>query len=205
MKAINTVRAFLLICLAANGYAGTTDSSTSNDAFPGLRDAVILIIRHAEKPESGPGLSAAGEQRAAAYVNYFEQFTLDSKPLRPDYLAATADSEASHRPRLTLNPLSTALGLKLNAKFKSKDCKLLAADLQSAYHGKCILIAWHHGEIPELIQALGAEPASLLPNGKWPAEQFAWLIVLRFDHEGKLLPAESRRISENLMPGDSGQ
>ena len=31
------------------------------DNHPALRDAVILIIRHAEKPDAGPELSAAGQ------------------------------------------------------------------------------------------------------------------------------------------------
>src|SRR5437870_2950563 len=79
----------------------------------GLCDATILIIRHAEKPDSGPGLTPAGHERAEAYVQYFKTFTLDSKPLKLDALFAAADSEKSHRPRLTLEPLSKALGLKI--------------------------------------------------------------------------------------------
>jgi hypothetical protein len=40
------------------------------------QNAVILIIRHAEKPDSGDGLSADGEERAKAYVNYFRRFAV---------------------------------------------------------------------------------------------------------------------------------
>jgi hypothetical protein len=37
----------------------------------GPKDAVVLIIRHAENPDTGRGLSPRGEQRAEAYKDYF--------------------------------------------------------------------------------------------------------------------------------------
>ncbi|MCG2991082.1 hypothetical protein, partial [Escherichia coli] len=76
----------------------------------GLADATIAIIRHGEKPDSGTGLSPAGEKRAQAYSAYFQHLTLDGRPFRPDTLIATADSKNSARERLTLEPLSQALG-----------------------------------------------------------------------------------------------
>lgn len=180
-------------------------SVTSSRPSPALRDAVILIIRHAEKPESGVGLSAAGQQRAEAYVNYFQNLALDSQPLKPDYLFATADSKESHRPRLTLEPLSKALGLKIDDRFKNKNFAELADELRSKPHGKRILIAWHHGEIAELAQALDAHPGGLLPEGKWPAEVYCWMLELRYDHDGRLIPGETKRINEHLMPGDANE
>src|SRR6516164_11509611 len=67
-----------------------------------LSDATILIIRHAEKPLVGTGLSAEGEVRAKAYVSYFQNFRIGSKPIHLDYLVAADDSEHSQRSRLTL-------------------------------------------------------------------------------------------------------
>ncbi|SPE52286.1 conserved exported hypothetical protein [Verrucomicrobia bacterium] len=168
-----------------------------------LADAVVLIIRHAEKPAQGRDLSAAGRRRAEAYVSYFEHFTIDGLPLKLDYLVATADSAGSDRPRQTLEPLSRALGLKINAPFASKQCGKLAEDLQSNSHGKLILIAWHHGQIPALLTALGSDPRQLLPDGKWPEDEFSWVIQLRYDHQGRLIPTQARRINEGLMPGDA--
>jgi hypothetical protein len=195
-----SVAALLLICAAL--FNANLRAQPAATAHPALSDATILIVRHAEKPEDGKELSPAGEKRAAAYPHYFKDFTVDSRPLKLDYLVATADSKGSNRPRLTLEPLSAALGLKMDQRFKAKDYEALAADLQSVARGKHILIAWHHGEIPELIQALGASPAALLPKGKWPNETFDWVIELRYDHEGRLVPSECRRINEHLMPGD---
>jgi hypothetical protein len=164
----------------------------------GLKDAVVLIIRHAEKLETGQDLSPAGFQRAGAYVKYFAEFQVDGKPLKLDSLFAAADSKNSHRPRLTLEPLSQALHLSVNTSFKDKQPELLADELKKKPHGKEILVCWHHGKIPDLVRALGGDAGALLPDGKWPDAEFGWVIELRYDGEGKLLAGQSRRIDENL-------
>lgn len=84
-----------------------------------LKNAIILVIRHAEKPDQGHTLSAAGEVRAQAYINYFKNYKVDGQPLKLDYLFATADSGNSHRPRLTLEPFAKALGLKIDSRFNN--------------------------------------------------------------------------------------
>ena len=170
---------------------------------PGLKHAVILVIRHAEKPDSGNGLSPAGKQRAQAYVRYFKHFTVDSKPLKLDRLLATADTKESHRPRLTLAPLGKALGLRIDSQFKDKQTQQLANAVQSGASGQHVLICWHHGEIPQLVRALGADPGKLLPEAKWPADVYGWVLQLRYDENGRLISDKTKRINENLMPGDS--
>jgi hypothetical protein len=50
-------------------------------------------------------------------------------------------------------------------------------------------------------RALGADPESLLPNGRWPGDVFDWLIELRYDENGDLF--ESKRIDEHLSSEDS--
>jgi broad specificity phosphatase PhoE len=170
---------------------------------PGLKNAVILIVRHAEKPDSGSGLSSAGKQRAKAYVNYFKNFKVGSKPLKLDCLFAMADSKESRRPRLTIEPLSKALGLRLDTRFKDQQAQALANEIRSKPSGKRILICWHHGDIPQLVQALGADPGQLLPRAKWPDSVFGWVLQLRYDQDGHLIAGETKRINEKLMPGDS--
>jgi hypothetical protein len=170
--------------------------------FAGLKDAVVLVIRHAEKPESGSELSAEGVERAKAYVHYFETFQVDAKPVKLDSLFATRDSKNSNRPRLTLEPLSRALNLPLNCNFKNKEPETLAQELESTPHGTNILICWHHEKIPDLLRDLGSDPGALLPEGKWPASVYGWVIELRYDHQGRIEPAECKRINEALRPGD---
>ena len=169
----------------------------------GPKDAVVLLIRHAEKPDTGSGLSPFGEQRAQAYARYFREFTVDTKPLRLDAIFAAADSAESQRPRLTVGPLAKALELPINARYGNDQVAELADELRATQQGRRVLICWRHGEIPELLRALGADPRDLLPDGKWPGPVFDWLIQLSYDHDGRLIPAGTRRIYERLLPGDS--
>ncbi len=198
MKTIHAKYAALILIIIIPTFA----KSTEKDAQNGLKNATVMIVRHAEKPDSGRDLSPAGQQRAEAYADYFKNLKANGKALVPDCLIATADSEESQRPRQTLEPLSKALSLKIDSSIKNKDYAEVAKHLFAKHHGDRILICWHHGEIPGLLNALGADPAALLPEGKWPGKEFGWVLLLRFDNDGHLIPAESKRINENLMPGD---
>jgi hypothetical protein len=189
------IAALTLFALAVCPIAPAEDA-------PGLKDAVVLVIRHAEKPESGNELSAEGVERAKAYVHYFETFQVDGKLLKLDSLFATRDSKNSSRPRLTLEPLGRALNIPVNLNFKNKEPEALAHELETTPHGTHILICWHHEKIPDLLHDLGADPGALLPEGKWPASVYGWVIELRYDHQGRLEPAECKRINEALRPAD---
>jgi hypothetical protein len=171
-------------------------------AQDGPKDSTVLIIRHAEKPENGSGLTARGEQRARAYASYFRDFTVDSKPLRLEAIFASADSAASQRPRLTVGPLADALALTVNTRYQDKQTVKLANKLRASEQGKNVLICWHHGEIPNLLRALGAKPETLLPKGTWPGRVFDWVIQLSYNREGKLIPSTTRRLSEPVLPDD---
>jgi hypothetical protein len=173
------------------------------DAQDGPKDAVVLIIRHAEDADSGEGISPRGQQRAEAYKNYFLNFTVDSKPREPAVIFAAKDSKKSHRPRLTMEPFAKAANLKIDTRFGNDQSADLVADLRANQQGKVILICWRHPHIPALLSALGATPESFLPNGKWPGAVFDWIILLSFDQDGHLIPASSRRTNEHLLPGDS--
>jgi hypothetical protein len=166
----------------------------------GLADTTIMIIRHAEKPESGSGLTAEGQARAKAYAGYFERFSVNGQPMTPNALYAAADSKSSMRPRLTITPLSHALSLPIDVRFADKQTKDIADALRTRTHGNRVLIAWHHGEIPQLIRDLGGNSAALMPGDKWPSEVFGWVVVLQYDHQGQLV--SSQVMHEDLMPDD---
>jgi hypothetical protein len=172
------------------------------DAQDGPKDAVVLIIRHAEDADSGDGISSLGQERAEAYKNYFLNFTVDSKRREPAVIFAAKDSKKSHRPRLTMEPFAKAANLKIDTRFGNNQSTDLAADMRANQQGKVILICWRHPYIPALLDALGATPKTFLPNGKWPGGVFNWVILLSFDQNGSLIPSSSRRINEHLVPGD---
>ena len=163
---------------------------------PPLSDAIILIVRHAEKPEEGWRLSPEGERRAQLYVDYFQGLQIDGKPLKLDHLIAAADSKNSSRSRLTLTPLSHALRRPVDLRFKTEETHTLARELRKRENGKCLLICWHHGDIPDLLEELGANSEKLLPDGEWPKDVFNWVVILRYDAQGHLIPKRSRRITQ---------
>ena len=173
------------------------------EAQDGPKNAVLLIIRHAENPTSGHGLSPTGEQRAKAYKDYFQNFNVDSKRLEPGVILVADDSKHSHRPRLTVQPFAKAANLPIDDSIGNKQPADLAAELRANDQGKVILICWHHGQIPALLRALGAGPETLLPDGKWPRTVYDWVIMVSYDENGRLIPESTRRISEHLLPGDS--
>src|SRR6516162_8482180 len=131
------------------------------NAQEGPKNSVLLIIRHAEYPANGHGLSPRGEERAKAYANYFQNFTVDSKQLKPNAIIVAADSKHSHRPRLTVQPFAKAANLPIDNRFANKQPADLAAELRANYQGKVILICWHHGQIPAVLRALGVAPETL--------------------------------------------
>ena len=161
----------------------------------GLAGTTVLIVRHAEKPESGDGLTAMGEARAKAYATYFEPFREEGLEIPVDCLFAGADSGKSQRPRLTLEPLAKATGMKIDSTVGTKDPAALVALLRGQSRCHKPLVAWRHGQIPALLAAFGAS-ADLVPGGKWPDETFDWVLVLGFDGNGKV--ATQKLIKEHL-------
>ena len=168
----------------------------SQAAFAGPKDATVLLIRHAEKSLDTKELTPAGEARAKAYVAYFQNYQVQGKPLKLTAVYCTTDSKKSHRTRATVEPVAAALGLKVDSHFENKDFASMAADLEAHHSGENVLVCWHHGHIPKLLQALGADPATLLPGGVWPEDKYDWLIELRYDADGKL--QEARRVDEGF-------
>jgi hypothetical protein len=188
MKFKLLICAFLVLAIPAAVFVEATQAQD-----PGLKNSVILIIRHAEDADTGSGLSSLGAVRARAYADYFKHFTIDGQPLKLDYIFAAMDSRNSHRSRVTIEPTAEEFGLAVDSHFKNKQFMELVDAIKTAPRGANILISWHHGKIPQLLQALGADPNKLLPNGKWPDDVFGWLIQLRYDDNGRLF--ESKRLN----------
>ena len=190
----------LFLAVSASAYSSRGVQAAA--AKSGLANSVVLVIRHGEKPTSGTGLAPAGEARAQAYAKYFPSYRFNGKPFHVDYIFATADSKNSFRERLTVAPLASATKLKTDLRFKNKEYQALADAMRAKSYGKNIVICWHHGKIPVLLTALGADAAKLIPGGKWPDETFDWVIQLAYDKHGKIIPTQTARIPERLMPGD---
>jgi hypothetical protein len=161
--------------------------------------ATILLIRHAEKLTDGRiDLSPVGFERAKRIPELFggADVAAPHNLPRPDFLFATHQSKKSNRPVETITPLSEALKLPISAEIEDDDFATLAKQLLSGrYAGKVVLVAWHHGKLPEFARALGAVP----PYDPWPDTQFdrVWRIDYKY---GKAVLTD---LPQGLMPGDS--
>lgn len=176
-----------------------TGEGQAKTAAP-LENTTVFIIRHAEKPDQGMDLSPAGVKRAQAYPAFFRSFKDDSGPVKIDHLFAAQESKNSNRSVETLLPLSDALRLKIHSNFALTDRRELVGKVGHHYRGQTVLICWHHGDIPNLLKALGVKPKALLPGGKWPEDVFGWLIELRYDQQGNL---RAHVYNEKITPDDA--
>jgi hypothetical protein len=193
---------------AASGRAAEVDPRLSANAISvaptvvaapasGLCGSTVLIVRHAEKPDEGVGLTPAGEARAAAYARYFQSFPFKGAMLHVDTLVAAADTGHSERPRLTLAPLSQAIAIPVQQPSASEDVGGLANWLRAGPAKRTILVSWHHSKIGRLVGALGADPRQFLFLGRWPPSVYNWVVVLHFDADGNFVPSSSGLVKED--------
>jgi len=165
--------------------------------------AQVLIIRHGEKPSTGDDLSPQGQQRAQAYVHYFETNpdVLDyGTPVAIYAMKASAggeDEDLSFRPVETVTPLAQALGLQVQANYEKDDVQSLVSDIMSnpAYDGKMVLICWEHKVIVDIAAQFGVSPT---PNA-WPGSVFDQVWEINFSGDQV---SNFREFSEHLMPWD---
>jgi len=116
-----------------------------------MTNARILLMRHAEKTGDpmDPHLSQDGYARAAKLADFIPAtFGI------PQFLIATSISKHSVRPIETLEPLSTKIGVSVDATYADQDYSALASQLLSepryADAGALIVVCWHHGNIPSM-------------------------------------------------------
>jgi hypothetical protein len=193
------------------GLGSTTRTVTP--APPG-RGALIMIIRHGEKPpasglpqgvdaDGNPdvhSLTAQGWTRAGAL---FELFAPPNGLPRPDLARPTAIYAAGGtageglRTRQTVTPLAARLDIPINTRFSKGDETALAQEV--AGRTEPTLICWQHGELPAI--ATAPQNITPVPPTAWPDD--------RYDLVWALTPtADSwsfHQIPELLLDGDSNQ
>lgn len=137
----------------------------------------ILVMRHAEKPVDMniSDLALAGHARAEALAEYIPRtFGV------PDAIFAAALSKHSERSLQTVMPLSKVTGVLIDATIADEDYAVLASKVLSdvKLRGARVVICWHHGRIPALMNALGAVPGSY-PD-PWGQEVFNLILRVEF-------------------------
>lgn len=140
--------------------------------------AQVLIIRHAEKPEGGNGLSPIGMMRAKELVSFFTKSpeVLKFGPLAAIYAARPGKEDGSVRSIQTVTPLASAMKLPLHSQYTAGHYLQMVEEVMTNpdYQGKSVLICWEHHAIPEIARAFGAHDAP----SKWHGHVFdrVWLI-----------------------------
>ncbi|KIM97511.1 hypothetical protein OIDMADRAFT_70695, partial [Oidiodendron maius Zn] len=126
----------------------------------------VYLIRHGEKPSDGSnGLSAQGEERAQCLRTVFGA----SSGYNIDYIMAeTPKSDGSReRPLETVQPLSEDLGITVDTSC-DRDDQDCVADVVDNYSGPGnILICWEHGNLHDIVKALGDKNAPDYPDGSY--------------------------------------
>jgi hypothetical protein len=131
---------------------------------------VILVMRHAEKP-ADPNkieLSLDGFARAEKLAHYIpEQLASCIDPplpeALPDVIFAAADSAHSVRPRQTVEALGRRAlkkrpGAIFDASIEDNRYEQLVKELSGdRCADRTVVVCWHHGHIPALMNALGAK------------------------------------------------
>lgn len=137
----------------------------------------ILLMRHAEKTGRTDDIYLSGEgarraERLAAYIP--QAFG------RPDFVYAAARSKRSIRSIETVKPLASAIGVEVQYHIEDKQFKTLVSEIFSRpeYHGRSIVICWHHGKLPEIAALLGG-PKGAYPD-PWPQDVFNLILDFRY-------------------------
>ncbi len=119
--------------------------------FESQATTTIIFVRHAEKAvETGddPGLSAAGERRAAELARQL---------VDADVVAGVDAVFATQyrRTQETASRVADALDLPVNT-YDAADTETVLEDILKNYKGKIILVVGHGDTLPQLIANLGA-------------------------------------------------
>lgn len=175
--------AALAACGTATGTGTAPAPGPSAAPAPGVTSpTVVMVIRHAEKPEGkdkgydargnedDSSLTEVGWDRADRLVDLFDGSPASAAVDRPDaiYAAGANDLGEGQRTRETVAPLAERLGVRVNTEFGKGDEEELVE--QVATRPGRTLISWSHSGIPRIAEAFpDATPA---PPEDWPSDRF---------------------------------
>lgn len=161
--------------------------------------AQVVILRHAEKPDTGDTLSKQGFERAAALVPFFSQLPTVVPFQTPVaiYVPYSSKNHSSTRALQTVSALANVWAVPLYARFTVADTKSLSQEIFStpSYDDKLVVICWEHDHIPALAQVLG-----ITRPPTWPGTVFDRIWVIDYSNGGV---SSFQNLPQKLMYGDS--
>ncbi|MET9324776.1 hypothetical protein ABZX75_32185 [Streptomyces sp. NPDC003038] len=204
-------RSVLAAALAPLAVAGCGAQERPRKTAPGPPgapvDALVMVIRHAEKPYAGdtgeddegnedPGfLAGRGRRRAAELPRLFTPPGRAPLPRPAVLFAAGGKAGAPARCKQTVAALATALRTPVRAEFAVGAEPALAHAVLAA--PMPVLVCWEHTGVPRLVQALGSDQVLGVPAA-WPDRyDLVWMFTRR---QGQW---SFRELSQQLLPGDA--
>lgn len=178
--------------LAAIGVGGLLFASAAS-----ARPAQILLIRHAEKPDNGPELSARGWQRAYALPRLFQrpEFYAYGTPAAL-YAMAPSKPGGSVRALQTLSYISQQFGLPLRAQYTRDQTEDVLREIANdrSLDGKLVVICWQHEELSSFVEQIGVPGIFRYPKDVYDR---VWLVHLAYGRPTLY------DLPQRLLPGDS--
>jgi len=113
----------------------------------------VIFVRHAEKatvPSDNPGLSDAGERRAAELARQ-----LVDADVVPGLGVDAIYSTSYRRTEETVQPVATALGLPITP-YDASNTETIMDEIIKDHKGKIVLVVGHSNTVPALIGNMGA-------------------------------------------------
>jgi len=121
--------------------------------FESQATTTLIFVRHAEKAESpadNPGLSEAGQRRAAELARQLVDADVVSG------VGVDAVYSTSYRRTVeTAKPVADALDLPV-LTYDAADTEAVISTIVREYKGKIVLVVGHSNTVPELIANMGA-------------------------------------------------
>lgn len=179
-----------------------------------MAPTTIMFLRHAEKPaDSGTplgvdqhghndphSLSVRGWTRAGALAALFDHVPAPNRSgmARPGLIMATkpTDEYRSKREKDTATPTAGRLGLTIDDTFTHHDAAAAAARILG--QDQDVLVVWHHGSMPKLLQHFPLADASQIPQA-WPEDRFDLVWVLSRESNGTYAFSET---NQDLLADD---
>ncbi|WP_234321199.1 hypothetical protein [Streptomyces katrae] len=181
--------------------------TTAHGPKPAPKDALVMVIRHAEKPYAGdlgededgdehPGsLAGRGRRRAEELHRLFLPAGGSTLPRPAVVFAAGGPAGAPARCRQTVEPLAATLRTPLRGEFAVGAEPALGQAVLAARMP--VLVCWEHTGVPRLIHSLGAHQVLGIPAA-WPDRyDLVWLFTRR---QGRW---SFRELPQHLLPGDA--
>lgn len=160
----------------------------------------IVIVRHAEKPDSNLGqLTCQGLNRSLLLPDYFKTYFP-----KPDYIfapdPAVKNKQWSYvRPEATIEPTAIRLGLPVNTQIGfNQPAELVDHLLQDKYHSAVIYVAWEHVNIQKIARILLERFHSSVQITHWSNDDYNRVYEFKIDWNPKTAMLNFSETSEDM-------